>query len=173
MIIPYIIKGSRNAQVLWSKILWFRISQPSKTAGDPSLWPFSIISSPTSINLSCYTGLGCEQELAFSAVASTIHGHTWAVSRVKNIFAVPYSMLKSLYLWPLTSQGSSLQSSSEKFKTDRPRAFRLWNEKIWDISVLNNLLKSPYSSALPSEDSRSHRLVLATPSPIEQSLANI
>lgn len=125
MIIPYIIKGSRNAEVPWSKILWFCISQPPKTSRHPALWPFSITPSPSSIHLSSYIGLGCEQEPAFSAVAI----HKWAVSRVKKkFFVVSYSMLKSLYFWPLRGQGSSLQSSAEKFKTDRPQQEHLCSE---------------------------------------------
>lgn len=129
VIIPYIIKGCRNAEVPWSKILWFYISQPSKTGGDSALWPFSIIPNPTPINLSSYTGLSCEQEPAFSAVASTIHGHKQTVSSVlKKNFAVPYSTLKSVYFWPLRSQGSSLQSSAEKFKTDKHQQEHLLSE---------------------------------------------
>lgn len=117
VIIPYIIKGCRNAEVPWSKILWFYISQPSKTGGDSALWPFSIIPNPTPINLSSYTGLSCEQEPAFSAVASTIHGHKQTVSSVlKKILQFP-TQRWSLFisdLWEVRDLHCRVQQKSSK-----------------------------------------------------------
>lgn len=71
-------------------------SQPSERGGLPTLWLFPITPNPTSLNLSSYTGLGYEQEPAFSGAVTTIHD-IQTVFKLNNSFAVPHSLPKSFY----------------------------------------------------------------------------
>lgn len=100
----------------------------------------------------------------------------------KKKFAVPYSMLslqvKSLYFWPLRDQGSSLQSSAEKFKTGRHQQELLGSEmrnsgvfQYWMICWKAHMFSITFRGEQVWWAGLSHGGI--NPSPIQPSLANI